>query len=178
MKPFIRYLLLILIALNSSSVFALVDISCLKYEPAVVNLIGILKAKIYPGAPNFVSVEAGDAPETVYYIELRPPICTITKEETWMLGHERISEVQLAMLKIQFDQLGAYLGGVVSIKGSLFEAMDGHHHTPVLIDVKSFEGTNKNESTVSAKPASVIKPLPKAIKPIIAKSHTIVKKKK
>lgn len=164
MNRFTKYLLLILVTFNFTTAFALVDISCLKYEPAIVTLIGILHARTYPGAPNFVSIETGDEPETGYYLELRPPICTITSEKGWMLGHDRISEVQLVMSEMQFDQLGANLGGVVSIKGSLFEASNGHHHTPVLIDVRSFEGTEKmtklpQNEVKSIKQSNVNKPL-------------------
>ena len=183
-----RYLMTILAALISPSAFALVDISCLKYEPAIVTLIGVLQARTYPGPPNFVSIEAGDEPETGYYIELKPPICTITKEESWMLGHERISEVQLVVTKMQYDQLGENLGGVVSIKGALFEAFNGHHHTPVLIDVKSFEGTKKDNVVDNIKQEIATKQEIKAAKPTkqtnkikptkVTKKAKITKKKK
>ena len=180
MTRFAHYLLLILTIFSSTSAFALVDISCFKYEPATVTLVGVLESKVYPGLPNFLSIESGDAPETGYFIELKPPICTITKEESWMLGHQRISEVQLAVSKLQYDQLATSIGGVISVKGSLFEAFNGHHHTPVLMDVKTFEGTEKPVSTAT-KNEKIIKPLPKVAKikkPLkTVKSKVMVKKK-
>ena len=131
----------------------------------MVTLIGILQAKTHPGAPNFVSIEAGDEPETGYYIELRPPICTITSEKNWMLGHERISEVQLAMSEMQYEQLGQNLRGVVTIKGTLFEAFNGHHHTPVLIELQSFEGAEKRTNSPIIKHEKIVKPILKEAKP-------------
>lgn len=162
MKNFTKYAFMLMVLLNSTAASALVDIACFKYEPAMVTLIGILQIRVYPGAPNFISIEAGDEPETSYSIVLKPPICTITKEETWMLGHERISEVQLAVSKLQFGQLDANLGKVVTVKGSLFEAFDEHHHTPVLMDVKSLVGTDRNDGTVATKAEKPLKPLPQS----------------
>ncbi len=153
------------VLLNSTATSALVNISCLKYEPATVTLIGVLDSKVYPGEPNFVSIEAGDEPETSYYIALKPPICTITKEESWMLGHERISEVQLAVSKSQLNQLEANMGKVVTINGTLFEAFDNHHHTPVLMDVKSMVGTEGNASPIVAKTEKAVNPAPNIAQP-------------
>jgi hypothetical protein len=158
MNLFIKCTFILTIAFCSTFAYALVDLTCFKYEPAVNTVIGILKSKVYPGEPNFVSIEAGDEPETIYFVELKPPICTITKEESWMLGHERISEVQLAVSKLQFGQLDANLGKVVTIKGSLFEAFDEHHHTPVLMDVSSMVGSERNDSVAIGKIEKPIKP--------------------
>ena len=158
MKFFIRYFLLCLIAFCSTSALALVDLTCLKYEPAMVTLIGVLQSKVYPGPPNYLSIADGDEPETGYYLQLKPPICTVAKQESWMLGHERILEVQLAVSKLQLNQIVTNVGHVITVKGTLFEAFDGHHHTPVLMDVQTFDGTAKPEKAL----APAAKPSPQA----------------
>jgi hypothetical protein len=163
MNIFIKYTFILTIAFSGTFANALVDLTCFKYDPAMITVIGILKSKVYPGEPNFVSIEAGDEPETIYFIELKPPICTITRQESWMLGHERISEVQLAVSKLQFGQLDANLGKVVTIKGSLFEAFDEHHHTPVLMDVNTLVGSERTVGVVMGKAE---KPIKQSQKPI------------
>lgn len=165
MKNFIKLAFVLVVLLHSAIVSALVNISCLKYEPAMVTLIGVLDSKVYPGEPNFVSIDAGDEPETSYFIVLKPPICTITREESWMLGHERISEVQLAVSKSQLDQLEANMGKVVTINGTLFEAFDNHHHTPVLMDVKSLVGVERSANPVVLKPEKAVNPAPNVAQP-------------
>ena len=37
---------------------------CLKYEPEIVEVAGVLETKTFPGPPNYESIEAGDRPET------------------------------------------------------------------------------------------------------------------
>ena len=113
-----------------------------------------------------MSIEAGDEPETGYYIALKPPICTVTNQENWMLRHDRVSEVQLVMTKTQYDQLSEHLSGVISIKGTLFEAFNGHHHTSVLIEVKSFAGAETHAAPSNIKRENTAK----GVKPITQKS--------
>ena len=171
MKFFIRYLLLCLMAFCSTSALALVDLTCLKYEPATVTLIGVLQTKVYPGPPNFISIADGDEPETGYYLQLKPPICTVAKPESWMLAHARILEVQLAFSKLQLNQMAANVGHVITVKGTLFESFDGHHHTPVLMDVQTFEGTAKPEKAL----APAAKPSPQAKSVVESKKKEVAK---
>ena len=186
MKFFIRYFLLCLIAFCSTSALALVDLTCLKYEPAMVTLIGVLQSKVYPGPPNYLSIADGDEPETGYYLQLKPPICTVAKQESWMLGHERILEVQLAVSKLQLNQIVTNVGHVITVKGTLFESFDGHHHTPVLMDVQTFDGTAKPKKALApaAKPVAeskkkeVAKPIKNAKTTKASKKSKVTKQKK
>ena len=186
MKFFIRYLLLCLMTFCSTSALALVDLTCLKYEPATVTLIGVLQTKVYPGPPNFISIADGDQPETGFYLQLRPPICTVAKPESWTLGHARILEVQLAISKPQLNEMVANVGHVITVKGTLFEAIDGHHHTPVLMDVQTFAGTAKPEKAIApaAKPVAeskkkeVAKPTNNAKTTKTSKKSKVTKQKK
>ena len=158
MVKFIQYFLVILLTANPISAMALVDITCLKYDPALVAITGLLEVKTFPGEPSFLSIETGDTPETGYYIEMKPPICTITRENNWMLGHEKITRVQLVMSKSQYEELKPNLGRVVSVKGMLFEAFNQHHHTQVLLDVKGIDVTDNKIRAAKTSNENIIKP--------------------
>jgi len=114
--------------------------ACLHYEPTPVVLSGTLVEQTYPGPPNYESVAQGDAAEAGYYLHLRKPVCTQAREEDETSSHARIEWVQIVVMdKAQFAPLRQRLGKVLRLRGSLFEASTGHHHTEVLLTLKQVE---------------------------------------
>jgi hypothetical protein len=118
--------------------FALINIAqakevCLRYEPNNVTLSGKLVRLTFPGRPNFDSIENGDEPETGFYLELSHTICTeaaINSDDPSLRG---IKLVQLVLNKNGYSTLKPSIGNNVTLNGSLFAAMTGHHHAPVLL---------------------------------------------
>src|SRR6059058_1262790 len=51
--------------------------SCYHYRPASVSLTGRLVQRRMPGPPHYDSFARGDRPETVDFLILEAPICTI-----------------------------------------------------------------------------------------------------
>lgn len=50
-------------------------------------------------------------------------------------NHDGVDALQLVLTTAQYNVLRPALGSRVRLRGSLFEAHTGHHHTPVLLRV-------------------------------------------
>ncbi|MBI5409102.1 MAG: DUF4431 domain-containing protein [Nitrospirae bacterium] len=111
---------------------------CLSYEPAKITLNGVIESKIFPGPPEFESIEKGDRPEIHWILKLSKPVCVSgdPKNEINTETERDIKEIQLI---IQEDD-GRYmhlLSRRVVVTGTLFHAHTGHHRTVVLMEVIS-----------------------------------------
>lgn len=109
---------------------------CLRYEPDVVALAGLLHRATFPGKPNFESIANGDEPETGFYLTLKQPICTQQDSGPDRQGHESVKEVQLVLTAELYKSLRPKIGQQVELRGQLFSSFTGHHHTDVLLRVK------------------------------------------
>ena len=117
---------------------ALASEPCLHYEPEVVELVGTMKAKVFPGGPNFESVKAGDAPEKYWVLQLANPICVVPIQPDPNSINEPESGICLLQLN-EPDYKGCkhLLGKQVKVKGRLVHSITGHHHTKVMLEVLS-----------------------------------------
>jgi hypothetical protein len=115
--------------------------SCLTYEPAVVTLTGTVIRKTFPGRPGYESIRHGDEPETYWLLDLPQPICVDEdKSEPWL--NEAKQDVRLVQLVVDREAYKKYrrlVGKRVIATGTLFASITGHHHTPVLLTVKTLE---------------------------------------
>lgn len=113
---------------------------CLTYT-AEVRLTGVLERRTYPGPPNYESVRRGDRPEVGYYLRLRRPVCAVAgapdaPDQGAVTG---VREVQLVAEPAMFAWLRRRVGRVVSARGALFSAHTGHHHAPLLLQVRAID---------------------------------------
>jgi len=107
---------------------------CLRYEPETVVLEGRLVQMTYPGPPNFESVEQGDKPEHGYYLKLKSSICLLGVEgDLYNRSHDSLTLLQLVPRQADYRALLADVGKELIVRGTLFGAQTGHHHTPVLL---------------------------------------------
>ena len=106
----------------------------LSYEPVVVTLCGTLKAEEFPGPPNY-GESPTDSKELVPVLALR--------EAQTVLGNDRelnnktyrnIVEIQLLSQK---KLIKVYDNKDVQVSGRLSEAISGHHHTAIIMNVNS-----------------------------------------
>src|SRR5260221_12969029 len=109
----------------------------LTYEPTVVELKGRLVVKTYFGPPNYGENPKTDSKEELPVLALSKPV-NVRGNPDPDAGYERISvehirEMEL-VLAIPHERL---IGKEVLVKGTLFHAFTGHHHTDVLMDVQS-----------------------------------------
>lgn len=110
--------------------------TCLAYEPDTVTISGTLVRRTYPGPPNYESLERGDKPETHFYLVPVTSLCTRSGAEPDI--NPRKSDIKLVQLVVDsagHTQLRPYLDTLVTLRGTLFSAITGHHHAPLLLRV-------------------------------------------
>jgi hypothetical protein len=113
---------------------------CLEYGP-VVQLTGNLVKKTFPGPPNFASVAQGDTPEVAWILHLDKPVCIKARpEDDFDVAVSHLQDLQLVLGNDDYyRQAKKFLARKVIATGVLFGAHTGHHHTPVLLDVKNIQ---------------------------------------
>ncbi|HEY8459690.1 MAG TPA: DUF4431 domain-containing protein [Blastocatellia bacterium] len=110
----------------------LASAQCLKYEPNVVSLSGVIVLETHPGRPNFSSIAEGDEPETIWVLKLEKPICVFAANDIDVEERDQ-KEIQLALSDKQYSQYRNLLGRRVTVTGSLFHSVSGHHHKTLLL---------------------------------------------
>jgi hypothetical protein len=76
---------------------------CLEYEPKVVSLSGTLVRETLPGRPNYESVASGDAPETIWVLKLKAPICMLAANDIDVSENSE-TEIQLVLDQGQYNK--------------------------------------------------------------------------
>jgi hypothetical protein len=108
---------------------------CLSYS-GEITLQGVLSRHTFPEQPNYENIANGDAKATYFFISPKQPLCVV---EGAMGQGERavgdVKRVQLVFMGVQdsYGPLRKFLGREVVCRGSLFPAISGHHHSPVLL---------------------------------------------
>jgi hypothetical protein len=117
---------------------------CLSYEPAVVKIAGSLERKTVPGPPNYESVRNGDRPETYWFVKLSRPVCVGEDEKEPDLNPAKkgVGSIQLVLSPDAYAAYKELVGKRVVVSGTLFGAVTGHHHTPVLLTVRTLSAVN------------------------------------
>ena len=109
-----------------------------------VSLEGKVWRETFPGRPNYESIEDGDEPETVWILTLDSPRCVlgVSVEDNSLFEIGQLFRFQLVLTPSQYKQHLATLEHRAEIKGQLFQAVSGHHHTKALIDVKKVKAVS------------------------------------
>jgi hypothetical protein len=111
---------------------------CLPYAPDTVRISGTLARHMYYGAPGYGENPKTDQKEIGFYLDLRSSVCTIAGGDDIDVAKRNIKRIQLVLDgQADFDRLRPFLGRRVTLRGTLFGASSGHHHTPVLLDLLS-----------------------------------------
>lgn len=126
MRIWWKLLSISLVACMTSQVHA-----CEKYDLPNVELTGTLRIETFYGPPNFGESPKTDAKERQAILHLAKPLCTIASNAA------DAEQNQLTVTVAPMDKLSLsqFVGKTVKVRGSLFHADNGHHHTPVLIEV-------------------------------------------
>jgi hypothetical protein len=129
----VRLFTLIMLLLMNPFAAAAQQQECLAYEPAVVQLIGTISKKTFPGPPNYESIKKGDKPETYWVLDLPDTVCTQASGDNEAV--DAVTDLQLILTQKQYALYRKFLGRRVNVTGRLSRAITGHHHTPVLMEV-------------------------------------------
>ncbi|MFD1251281.1 hypothetical protein DEVEQU_01936 [Devosia equisanguinis] len=87
---------------------------------APATLTGFLVTGIFPGPPEFGSVQKGDAPYEAQFLYMLEPVCT-----------GAVGPLQIVQLACADTPLAA--GEAIAVSGTLFEAHTGYHRAPLLL---------------------------------------------
>jgi len=110
------------------------------YEPEEVELSGMLYEVVYPGPPEYLSVEMGDCPEEIVILTLKDPIdVEIAKDDDFNEPEKGVRELQIVFP----DSMPAtgQMKKEITLRGTLYHAHTGHHRRRVLMMVKSWRVT-------------------------------------
>src|SRR5437773_9398265 len=99
---------------------------CYRYDRDTISLAGTLTWRIYPGRPNYESVEQGDQPDTVVVLQLKQPFCTQASDD--FDGHQAVREVQLIVPWEDFHFIVRRPKSRARLAGTLSGAVWGWHH--------------------------------------------------
>ena len=152
--PAMRKLLLPVLAVICLAPFSASasDAPCLKYEPEVVKLAGTMKRVVFPGPPNYESVKGGDAPETYYVLFLEQAVCVQGDPRSQTNSETESGVKSLQLMGIDYKKARRLLGKPVVAEGTLMHSETGHHHTAVLLQVKSLAKQAKTARARTPKP--------------------------
>ena len=109
--------------------------TCLSYEPDTVRVTGTLARHMYYGAPGYGEDPRHDAKEVGFYLDLSVPICMRSGGDDVNAAKSGIRRIQLVLDEQGYARLRPLLGKRITLRGTLFGAITGHHHTPILLTV-------------------------------------------
>lgn len=104
-------------------------------------LYGRVKEELFPGPPNYESVNNGDIPQFYWILYTNKPIGIVARslenDELKDLG--RSCSFQLAVPAEFYDDKNDIAGKFVKVIGEIFVGHSGHHKTKALIETKLIE---------------------------------------
>lgn len=110
-----------------------------QYEPVVSTIHGTLSSKVYWGPPGYGEDTTADEKENVYLLILDKGINIQAPKKDLSDGYNAAINNVMQLQLVNQQSLDAYLNKNVTVTGTLFGAQTGHHHTDVLLDVKSIK---------------------------------------
>lgn len=120
----------------------------LHYEPDVVEVSGIVDIFTFPGPPGYEDTRMGDMPESCPYLKLDYPIdIDLSPNTNTLTNDEPKKNIRVLELVLHYDGRWPEMihGSHVWVKGTLFAALTGHHHTRVLMDVHEIKAYSKKK---------------------------------
>jgi hypothetical protein len=109
--------------------------ACFRYGPDTVRITGTLNRHMYYGAPGYGEDPKRDEKEIGFYLDLSTPACTVAGSDDIDVAKKNIRRIQLVLDQRGYDALRPFLRKKVTLRGTLFGAITGHHHTPALLSV-------------------------------------------
>jgi len=114
-------------------------------EPSI-TLRGKLRLKLFPGPPEYGSIEEGDRADYVWTVELdessflfalNAPENELSLDLADIIKREDAHDLILCLDENLEGTCEKYKDQDVIVRGILFHAHTAHHYTPLLIDLKN-----------------------------------------
>ena len=115
----------------------LAEAACLHYEGIPVVLEGQISLRTFFGPPNYGEYPMTDSQEIQAIVHLQEAICVSADPADDARAEANQSDVTLVPLR--GENLNVFDGQTIAVRGKLFHANTGHHHTPVLIQVERIQ---------------------------------------
>lgn len=132
-------LLLLMFSLASS--LPAVAGSCLHYGGSPITLSGKVKLQTFFGPPGYGENPDSDSRETQAILLLEKPICVEANPKDYEEAEQ--NQRELTLVPLGKENLKDYEENQIMVQGALYHAFNGHHHTPVLIEIKHIENARK-----------------------------------
>ena len=107
--------------------------SCLSFDDPSISLSGTIFSRIYFGPPGYGLSPQRDVRERAMLLLLDAPLCVQENSQGSFEGN--VIVVQLAAVSVSPNIFANAEGHRVTVRGSLFHSLTGHHRTAVLMDV-------------------------------------------
>lgn len=101
-----------------------------------IEITGIVIKEVFPGPPNYENIVDGDKPETYWFIVLDKNIC-FSPDDEFISEEVSLNKLQLLLDRSEHPIIE---GNKYIINGITVPANTGHHHSDVLLKVKSIRG--------------------------------------
>jgi len=116
-------------------------VPCLHYSGSSVTLTGKVKLQTFFGPPNYGENPDTDSRETQAILLLAKPICVEANPTDYEEAEQ--NQLEVTLVPLNKENLKNYEGKPIAVQGTLYHAHTGHHHTPVLIEIRRIEIVSK-----------------------------------
>ena len=108
-------------------------------EGQKTTLYGKVREEVFPGPPNYESVNDGDSPEFYWILYTNQPISLVGRDMEYDQLYEKglSCMFQLCLAEDIYEKRLDILGKYVRAEGEIFLGHTGHHNTKALLKVES-----------------------------------------
>ena len=111
--------------------------ACPSESGAEITISGVTSIEVYPGPPNYESIDSGDRAEENWFVTLEKPMC-FSRDQDFMNSEVTINKLQLLLYKIK-GKITLKEGKKYQFTGITVPSHTGHHRTKVMLEVKTIE---------------------------------------
>lgn len=109
------------------------------YEGQITTLYGKVREEVFPGPPNYESINDGDEPQFYWILYVNEPIRLAGRSMEDESLYEKGSSCmfQLCLKQKIYDKRLDILNKYVKVDGEIFLGHTGHHKTKALLNVSA-----------------------------------------
>lgn len=132
---------LILCVFPTSSKAACLDLS----DPSKLVFSGLLTQNVFPGPPNYESIEMGDRPSTAFLLDLPEPVCV--SGDDFISSDEQVSTIHVYSDDAKANEDLARFADqhVVVVAAEAFGSHTGHHRARLVVEVQSIRSDQESK---------------------------------